>query len=243
MVFIGNAGGDNYEGRGRIYGLDAATGRMMWETYMVPNPGPPAPNNERMQAIARPTWGNKGEDPVSGGATWTSYTLDAQRGLLYIPGGNPALDFLKETRPGANLFSDSVVILDAKTGVYRNHFSIVPEDFHDWDVANAPTLVTTKSGKRVRVRQDPLADGIAGGCGRRSDLVSRGRQAARGLCCRYALACFPSGAGHRQDRDLRPALTCSLKASCHVYNTCRERAVLKQRNAALDLAGWRPILS
>jgi alcohol dehydrogenase (cytochrome c) len=149
MVFIGNAGGDNYGGRGRVYGLDAATGRMMWETYMVPNPGPPAPNNERMQAIARPTWGNKGEDPVSGGATWTSYTLDTQRGLLYIPGGNPAPDFLKEVRPGANLFSDSVVILDAKTGVYRNHFSIVPEDFHDWDVANAPTLVTTKAGKRV----------------------------------------------------------------------------------------------
>ena len=149
MVFIGNAGGERYEGRGRVYGLDAATGKMAWETYMVPNPGPPAPNNERMQAIARPTLGNSAENPISGGATWTTYTLDESRGLLYIPGGNPAPDFLNQLRPGANLFSDSVVILEAKTGVYRNHFSIVPEDFHDWDVANAPALVTTKAGKRV----------------------------------------------------------------------------------------------
>jgi alcohol dehydrogenase (cytochrome c) len=149
MVFIGNAGGDRYEGRGRIYALDAATGKMLWETYMVPNPGAPAPNNERMQALARQSWGNKAEDPVSGGATWSSYTLDEQRGLLYIPGGNPAPDFLTDVRPGANLFSDSIVILDAKTGVYRNHFSLVPEDFHDWDVASAPALVTTKAGKRV----------------------------------------------------------------------------------------------
>jgi len=149
MVFIGNAGGDNYEGRGRMYGLDAKTGKILWETYMVPNPGPPAPNNERMQAIARATWGNARDIPVSGGATWTSYSLDVQRGLLYISGGNPSPDFLTRVRPGANLFSDSVVILEAKTGVYRNHFSIVPEDFHDWDMAAAPALVTTKAGKRV----------------------------------------------------------------------------------------------
>ena len=149
MVFVGNAGGDRYEGRGRMYGLDAKTGKIVWETYMVPNSGPPAANNERMQAIARATWGNAKDVPISGGATWTSYTLDTKNGLLYIPGGNPAPDFLKDLRPGANLFTDSVVVLDAKTGVYRNHFSLVPEDFHDWDVAGAPTLITTKGGKRV----------------------------------------------------------------------------------------------
>jgi alcohol dehydrogenase (cytochrome c) len=149
LVFIGNAGGDRYEGRGRMYALDAATGKVAWETYMVPNDGPPAPNNERMQAIARPSWGNARGVPVSGGATWTSYTLDPVKGRLYIPGGNPSPDFLKEMRPGANLFSDSVVILEAKTGVYVNHYSLVPEDFHDWDVANTPTIVTTKSGRHV----------------------------------------------------------------------------------------------
>jgi alcohol dehydrogenase (cytochrome c) len=149
MVFIGNAGGDRYEGRGRMYALDAKTGKNLWETYLVPNDGAPAPNNERMQAIARASWGNAKGIPVSGGATWTSYTLDPARGLLYIPGGNPSPDFLKEVRPGDNLFSDSIVILEAKTGVYRGHYSLVPNDFHDWDVAGAPTLVTTKAGKHV----------------------------------------------------------------------------------------------
>ncbi|HXJ01904.1 MAG TPA: PQQ-binding-like beta-propeller repeat protein [Micropepsaceae bacterium] len=149
MVFIGNAGGDRYEGRGRMYGLDAQTGKIAWETYMVPNDGAPAPNNERMQALARASWGNAKGVPVSGGATWTSYSLDPAKGLLYIPGGNPSPDFLKDVRPGANLFSDSIVILEAKTGVYRGHYSLVPEDFHDWDVAGAPTLVTTKAGKHV----------------------------------------------------------------------------------------------
>jgi alcohol dehydrogenase (cytochrome c) len=149
MVFIGNAGGDRYEGRGRMYALDAKTGKILWETYLVPNDGAPAPNNERMQALARASWGNAKGIPVSGGATWTSYSLDAAKGLLYIPGGNPSPDFLKQMRPGANLFSDSIVILDANTGVYRGHYSLVPEDFHDWDVAGAPTLVTTRSGKHV----------------------------------------------------------------------------------------------
>jgi alcohol dehydrogenase (cytochrome c) len=149
IVFIGNAGGDRYEGRGRMYGLDAKTGKPVWETYLVPNPGAPAPNNERMQAIARASWGNARDIPVSGGATWTSYTLDPNTGLLYIPGGNPSPDFLKGIRPGANLFTDSVVVLEAKTGFYRTHYSLVPEDFHDWDVAGAPTLLTTKGGKHV----------------------------------------------------------------------------------------------
>src|SRR2546423_918412 len=83
----GNAGGDRYEGRGRVYALDAQTGKMAWETYLVPNDGPPAPNNERMQALARQSWGNARGVPVSGGATWTSYTLDPVKGLLYVPGG------------------------------------------------------------------------------------------------------------------------------------------------------------
>jgi alcohol dehydrogenase (cytochrome c) len=52
-------------------------------------------------------------------------------------------------RPGENLFANSVVVLDAKTGEYRRHFALVPEDFHDWDVAAAPVLVTTRGGRRL----------------------------------------------------------------------------------------------
>jgi glucose dehydrogenase len=54
-----------------------------------------------------------------------------------------------KVRVGDNLYTDSVLILNARTGVYTGHYSLVPADFHDWDVAAAPVLVTTKGGKRV----------------------------------------------------------------------------------------------
>jgi glucose dehydrogenase len=68
---------------------------------------------------------------------------------LYVPGGNPSPDFAKGLRPGSNLFAGSVVVLDAKTGAYKRHFSIVPEDFHDYDVSSAPALFTTRNGTKI----------------------------------------------------------------------------------------------
>jgi alcohol dehydrogenase (cytochrome c) len=146
MVFIGNAGGDIKGVKGRMYGLDAATGKIVWETFLVPA-GPKAETNSGTEKIAVPTWHNKPDVPITGGATWTSYTLDPKTVLLYVPGGNPAPDFVKELRPGDNLFAGSVVILDAKTGAYRRHFPLVPKDFHDWDVSATPALFTTSSGR------------------------------------------------------------------------------------------------
>jgi alcohol dehydrogenase (cytochrome c) len=154
LVFIGNAGGDNYGVKGRMYALDAATGRIAWEFYLVPRehprstaqpPGAEAGSAEGARAAS---WGNEADVPIAGGATWTSYTLDPETGLLYVPGGNPAPDFVNSLRPGENLYTNSVVVLDAKTGAYRAHFTIVPEDFHDWDVSAAPVVTTTKSGER-----------------------------------------------------------------------------------------------
>jgi alcohol dehydrogenase (cytochrome c) len=146
MVFIGNAGGDAKGVKGRMYALDAATGKVIWETYLVPA-GPKAETASGTEPITAPTWANKPDVPVTGGATWTSYTLDPSTGLLYIPGGNPAPDFVKGLRPGSNLFAGSVVILDAKTGSYRQHFSIVPRDYHDWDISATPALFKTKAGR------------------------------------------------------------------------------------------------
>jgi glucose dehydrogenase len=102
-----------------------------------------------MSQLAVGTWGNPQNVRIGGGATWTSYTLDPDSGLLYVPGGNPAPDFVQSLRSGKNLFTNSVVILDARTGAYKRHFSIVPEDFHDWDVSAAPSLVTTKAGREL----------------------------------------------------------------------------------------------
>ena len=108
------------------------------------------PGNETMQAQARATWGNADDVPITGGGTWTSYTLDAERGLLYIPVGNPGPDFTQGRPAGENLFTNSILVLDAKTGIYRHHYSLVPADFHDWDLAAAPALVTTRRGQARR---------------------------------------------------------------------------------------------
>jgi PQQ-dependent dehydrogenase (methanol/ethanol family) len=148
LVFIGTAGSDVYGVQGRVYALEALTGRVTWETYTVPTDAP-QPGNEKMQAQARATWGNASGVPITGGGTWSSYALDPERGLLYVPTGNPAPDFTLDVRPGTNLYTNSILVLDAKTGIYRNHYSLVPADFHDWDLAAAPVLVTTKGGKRV----------------------------------------------------------------------------------------------
>jgi alcohol dehydrogenase (cytochrome c) len=150
LVFIGNAGGDNYGVKGRMYALDAKTGKVVWEFYLVPKDGGEGTaSSADAERVARPTWGNAPGVPINGGATWTSYTLDPDAGLLYVPGGNPAPDFLPEARPGANLWTDSIVVLDARTGEYRTHYQLIAQDFHDWDASTAPTLVRTRSGRRL----------------------------------------------------------------------------------------------
>lgn len=152
LVFIGNAGGDNKGTKGRMYALDAKDGHIVWEFYMVPKGegdfarGPEAPNPP---AQSTATWKNADGFPITGGATWTSYTLDPASGLLYVPGGNPAPDFANEHREGDNLFTDSIVVLDAKTGAYQRHFQLVKHDFHDWDASTPPTLFTSKAGHRL----------------------------------------------------------------------------------------------
>ena len=148
LVFIGTSGSDVYGVTGRVYGLDAQSGKVVWETYTVPTDAP-QPGNEKMQAQARATWGNKSGVPITGGGTWTTTTLDVASGLLYVPVGNPGPDFAIDVRPGANLYTNSILVLDAKTGIYRKHYSLVPADFHDWDLAAAPVLVTTKTGRRI----------------------------------------------------------------------------------------------
>ena len=150
LVFIGNAGGDIKGVKGRMYALDAATGKIVWEFYLVPRaPGDPERGPEGKSPLDDASWRTPSGSPITGGATWTSYTLDPDKGLLYIPGGNPGPDFATEMRKGANLYTGSVVVLDAKTGDYMTDYKIVPKDWHDWDVSGAPVLVQTAAGKSV----------------------------------------------------------------------------------------------
>ena len=70
-------------------------------------------------------------------------------GELYVPVGNPSPAYAISVREGENLYTDSVVVLDAMTGAYKRHFKLVPRDWHDWDVASAPALIHTAG------RQEP----------------------------------------------------------------------------------------
>ena len=150
LVFIGNAGGDNKGAKGRMYALDAKTGKIVWEFYLVPKTaGDPIRGPQGATPLDISTWKNASGTPITGGGSWTSYTLDPTTGELYIPGGNPAPDFAIGPREGANLYSGSVVVLDAKTGAYKSHFKLVPKDWHDWDVSTAPALIQTRGGKKL----------------------------------------------------------------------------------------------
>ena len=150
LVFVGNAGGDFKGAKGHMYALDAKTGKIVWEFFLVPKAeGDIVRGPLGASPLDASTWKNAPGIPISGGGTWTSYTLDPETGLLYVPGGNPAPDFANGVREGDNLFTDSVVVLDARTGDYKNHFKLVPKDWHDWDVSNPPILIQTMGGKKL----------------------------------------------------------------------------------------------
>ncbi|HEY2064661.1 MAG TPA: PQQ-binding-like beta-propeller repeat protein, partial [Gemmatimonadaceae bacterium] len=137
LVYIGNAGGDLAAVTGHVYALDANDGHVVWKFDVVPPSGP-----------ARATWANP-RLPISGGAFWTSFTLDAPNGILYVPAGNPAPDFDTELRKGDNLYSNSLIALDAATGRMLAYNQLVKRDAHDWDVDSPPALATTRSGRAI----------------------------------------------------------------------------------------------
>ena len=124
-VFIGIAISD-VGIRGRLIALDAKTGKELWRFYTVPEP-------------------TKGQP--KGGGFWTTFSLDPATGEVLGPVANPAPDFDTSGRPGDNIYTNSVIALDAKTGHLNWHYQHTPADDHDWDLGSAPTLYRTRSGK------------------------------------------------------------------------------------------------
>jgi alcohol dehydrogenase (cytochrome c) len=139
MVFAGNAGGDNFGVTGHIFAFSADDGHELWHFNVVPESGP-----------ARKTWKNLSErNPPTGGATWTTYSLDTDAGILWVSTGNVAPDFLVKLHPGTNLYTTSVVALDARTGKFLRYVQPVKKDFHDWDMTSPPALIRTAGGRML----------------------------------------------------------------------------------------------
>ena len=131
LVVSGIAGGD--EGvRGFVAAYDQTSGKEAWRFWTVPKPGEPGSE----------TW--KGKDVEHrAGATWMSGTYDPQLDIVYWPVGNPGPDYDGGERLGDNLYTDSVVALDGKTGKLKWYFQFTPHDLHDWDAQEPPVLVDT----------------------------------------------------------------------------------------------------
>jgi len=110
---------------------DAKTGKLVWTFHTVPRPG----------EFGHDTWREGSAENRSGVNVWGYMSLDAQRGILYMPLGAPNNDRVGTDRPGNNLFSSSVVAVDANTGKYLWHFQVVHHDIWDYDTQSAPLLV------------------------------------------------------------------------------------------------------
>ena len=120
--------------------FDVRTGKRLWEFHTVPLPG----------EVGHDTW-QAGWRGRSGVNVWAWYmTLDPERGLLYMPVAGPSANYWGGDRPGNNLFSNSIVAVDALTGKYRWHFQTVHHDLWDADMPSPPVLVDImRNGRRV----------------------------------------------------------------------------------------------
>ena len=110
---------------------DARTGKLVWTFRTVPRPG----------EFGYDTWREGSAEKRSGVNVWGYTSLDVERGILYMPLGAPNNDRVGIDRPGDNLFSSSVVAVDANTGRYLWHFQLVHHDIWDYDTQSAPLLV------------------------------------------------------------------------------------------------------
>jgi quinoprotein glucose dehydrogenase len=128
-----------------IRGFDVRTGKQLWKFNLVPDPGEPGAE----------TWVN-GTKPGTPGVgkvdAWAPYSADPDLGLVYIPIGMPLMDEYGGHRPGDNLYGNSIVALDVKTGKKKWHFQMVHHDIWDYDTPMAPNLIdVTIEGKPRKI--------------------------------------------------------------------------------------------
>ena len=140
LVYIGPAGAE-WASKGWVGAFRISDGTQVWRFNIVPDDGEPGAD----------TWG---PDPAArkhgGGNLWTPLTFDEEKNLLYVPGGNPAPDIYDEGRPGANLYTNSMIALDATTGRLAWYRQFIPHDVHDYDVSHVGPLFKAAIGGSAR---------------------------------------------------------------------------------------------
>lgn len=139
-VIIGNSGGD-MASRGFLDAYDAQTGARAWRFYTIPAAGEPGSE----------TWSSADVLPRGGGAMWVTGSYDPDLNLLYWGTGNPNPNYFSDNRRGDNLYTASIVAVDADTGKLKWHYQFTPHDTHDWDANQIPVLSDlTIGGQRYK---------------------------------------------------------------------------------------------
>jgi alcohol dehydrogenase (cytochrome c) len=158
-VMVGVSGGE-LGIRGFVQALDASTGQPAWKTFTIPAPGEPGSD----------TW--KGDAWKTGGVSvWITGTYDPNLNLAYWGTGNAA-QWIGDQRPGDNLYSASVLALDADTGKIRAHHQYHWNDSWDWDEVSAPILIDiTRNGRTIKSLVHPARDGYLWVLERKPDAI------------------------------------------------------------------------
>ena len=147
-VMLGTSGGE-LGVRGFVAAYNAETGKEIWRTYTIPEPGQPGSE----------TWPKGDEWKTGGGSIWIPGTYDAESNIAYWGTGNGG-PWMGDQRPGDNLYTSSVIALDVGTGAIKSHFQYHQNDSWDWDEVSPPLLVDYRhDGKMIRGLVDVARDG------------------------------------------------------------------------------------
>jgi alcohol dehydrogenase (cytochrome c) len=137
LIIYGPAGAD-WGSKNWVGAFKLATGEQVWRFNLIPEDGEPGAD----------TWKDPRAREHGGGSIWTPLSLDAKKGVVYIPVGNPAPDFYPDVRPGANLYTNSVVALDVRSGKLQWFHQFGPADANDRDLSQvSPLFAATVAGK------------------------------------------------------------------------------------------------
>ena len=150
LVLVGPAGSENNV-QGWVGAFRLSDGSEVWRFNTVPKPG----------EAGYDTWKNPAKIPVGGGAVWAAFSLDVDKGELHVGVTNPAPDLPVHLRQGENLYTNSAVALDVRTGKLLWHRQLVPNDSHDWDVTHAtPVYTATVNGTPKHLLATAGKDGM-----------------------------------------------------------------------------------